>query len=257
MGAAVLTAACGGTAISEGEGGGGTTSAGGGSSVGGGSSMGGAPGQGGGVGVGGGPSPGGAPGQGGSVGVGGGSSVGGGPGQGGAPGAPLVSCVPSTLESVVGDYWLGVRLSVAPQSPAYAITTLKSGPPVNGQFDIFLEGTPIELMTGLPAMSGNLFGKATTNFDPFKIFLPEVVIPPAANPVISAEAELEITLFNGFGFCDANSGRLLLICGEVSGRAHRPVELDLAGSSFVMQRPRPGEPVPPPLRDCPPVDFNN
>lgn len=156
---------------------------------------------------------------------GGDDGTGGGGGRGGGDG-----CLPEA-GAVDGDFFFNLSAYLLPQAPIVFLASLTTAASDGGlSFSMTFQALEVadrRTPTGSPADVGPY---ELSEDGTFTAELPTIVVPGNANPISGSELEATITL----------AGTLCapadFVCGDVTGTASRPVELDLKGSTFAMER---------------------
>lgn len=130
-----------------------------------------------------------------------------------------------------GDFFFNLSVYLDPQAPIVFVASLTTEASDGGlSFSMTfqpLESADRRTPTGSPFDVGPY---ELSEDGTFTAELPTIVVPGNANPFSGSELEATITL----------AGTLCapadFVCGDVTGTAARPVQLDLRGSTFAMER---------------------
>ncbi|XXX75301.1 hypothetical protein WMF30_47400 [Sorangium sp. So ce134] len=130
-----------------------------------------------------------------------------------------------------GDFFFSLSAYLLPQAPIVFVASLTTEAS-DGGLSFSMTFQPLEAADRRTPTGPSVdVGPFELNEDgTFAAELPTIVVPGNANPISGSELEATITL----------SGTLCapadFVCGDVTGTATRPVNLDLVGSTFAMER---------------------
>jgi len=153
-------------------------------------------------------------------------------------------CAPPAPGELTGQFIFALSAVVAPDTPILFLADVSSVPDANGTALTIgfqpLSAADRTTPVGSPVSVGP-FPIAADGA--FQAALPPLVVAAEANPITGAEIEAQVTL--NARICGAGD----FYCGTVSGRVSRPIDLDLSGSTFAMERVSGALPAQP-LIDC-------
>lgn len=163
------------------------------------------------------------------------------PDAGGGPtdAGPCTAPDPSALD---GHYIFALSAQIQPQNPILFLTDVTGS--AAGLLLVFQPLSAADRVT--PVGASVTIGPLPLGADgSFHAELPPLVVSAEANPITGGEIEAQV-VFDA-RFCDESG----FYCGTVSGNVSRPIPLDLAGSTFAMERLANGTPPPTePFIDC-------
>jgi hypothetical protein len=152
-------------------------------------------------------------------------------------------CTPPDPAALDGQYVLALSAVIAPETPILFLTQVTgiSDPP-----GVELELQPLSAAdrrtpVGQPLTVGPI---ALSTDGAVHAELPPLIVSGEANPITGGEIEAQVTL--DARFCGVSD----FYCGSVSGRVTLPVGLDLAGSTFAMERVQGGMLPEQPFLNC-------
>lgn len=144
---------------------------------------------------------------------------------------PSAPCDPVTVGALDGQWLFALSATLAPTKPILFfadVTSADAGGQVEWQWTLTpldaktrepVPGTPIEIDPSQIPADGQ-----------WSVTLPPLDVPGAANPITGSDITAEAGLTG-----DVCGGRDFL-CGDVSGNVSKPIVLDLAGSTWTLQR---------------------
>jgi hypothetical protein len=157
-----------------------------------------------------------------------------GPGDSG----PCVAPDPSTL----GGQYVFALSAVVDRTRPIVFSTEVSGGPQGLSFALQpLSAADRRTPVGAPVTVGPF---PLSPDGAFHAELPTLVVGGEANPITGSEIEATVVL--DARFCDVAG----FYCGTVTGNLSRPIPIDLAGSTFAMERISGGTPPPEPYLSC-------
>jgi len=153
-------------------------------------------------------------------------------------------CLPPAPGELTGQFVFALSAVIAADTPIVFLAQVSTVPDPNGSA-LTLELQPLSAADRTsPVGSSVALGPLPIAADgAFQADLPPLVVAGEANPITGAEIEAQVTLTGRI--CAASD----FFCGTVTGRVIRPLDLDLAGSTFAMERVT-GAPPAQPLINC-------
>jgi len=165
----------------------------------------------------------------------------------------LSGCILPEPEELTGDYLVAFSSPIAPAQPLVALVSMlaeSAGDRLRVTLSRqYLSAGDLRTPAGDPEEPTVIELEA----GPFEWELRRLVVPAAANPVLPAEIESQVVLSGEL--CSVRGedpdAKLELFCGDMSGMIFRPLQSDLAGSSFAGPRIDDLDaPYPPVVIDC-------
>jgi hypothetical protein len=150
-------------------------------------------------------------------------------------------CTPPDPSALGGKYIFALSAVIARETPILFVADVTGDAsgltfvlqPLSAADRVTPVGTPITIGPLPLGADGSLHAE-----------LPPLVVSAEANPVTGGEIEAQVVLDGRF--CDVAG----FYCGTVSGTVTRPIPVDLAGSTFAIERLANGTPPAEPFIDC-------
>lgn len=166
-------------------------------------------------------------------------------GSGGGGGGGSSACTLPAAQAADGDFLFSLSASLDPSKPVMFLGTFTTEAKDQGlTFKLTLQpllAVDRKTPTGNPLPVGPFDIGADGSF---VANLPQLTVPGDANP-ISTGLELEATTTLAGSLCATD-----FLCGAVSGKVTKPLELDLMGSTFAMTKITDPSAYPPVVINC-------
>ncbi|AUX26178.1 uncharacterized protein SOCEGT47_067390 [Sorangium cellulosum] len=167
-----------------------------------------------------------------------------GAGEGGGAGGDAPCALPEA-GAADGDFLFSLSAYLSPRTPIVFLAKLATEAR-DGGLGFSLRFQPLEAAdrrtpTGTPVDVGPYEAGAD---GAFTAALPTITVPGNANPISGSDLEATITLTGSL--CAPAD----FVCGDVTGTVARPLRLDLADSTFAMDRITDPTSYPAPVIDC-------
>jgi hypothetical protein len=149
------------------------------------------------------------------------------------PPSPDLSSVPSASADLTGDWIITANLAGSVPLKLWASLVYTPGTPDGGTFAGSLDGALRRATDSPGSLALSNFTTQVTSDGRFEVWLPQLVAGTIQASVLLVGATRSPDVF----------------CGAGAGQVHKPIDLDLAGTTFGAIRWTPGTPVPDPTVD--------